>query len=70
MPPILVEDKADKTKYRNIFSFMLTGRDGKDFDAIKKRKEFNSEKSGKISVFNELIEELKVDLKFPEEKHS
>ncbi len=70
LSPILVADKTDKTKYRNIFSFMLTGRDGKNFDTIKKRKEFNSEKSGKISAFNELIEELKVDLKFPEEKHS
>ncbi len=70
LSPILVEDKSDKTKFRNIFSFLLTGMDGKDFNTIKKRKEFNSEKSGKISAFSELVEELKVERNFPEESYS
>lgn len=70
LSPILVEDKGDKTKFRNIFSFLLTGRDGKDFSTIKKRNEFNSEKSGKISALSELIEELKSERNFPEESYS
>lgn len=69
LSPVLTADRGEKTTYKNIFNYIISGNDCKRFETIPKTTDFRNEKQGKITAFQELIDDLKSDLSFPDEKY-
>ncbi|WP_407332374.1 hypothetical protein [Enterovibrio sp. 27052020O] len=67
--PIVAGDTSEDSKNKNVFKFLLTGRDDSNIKTVVRGKEFKSEKKGQLDVLNEVVETLKSDLSFPDESY-
>ncbi|MFA0615536.1 hypothetical protein AB4582_15050 [Vibrio splendidus] len=65
--PIIVGDRTENSKNRNVFKFLITGEDDSDVKTVVRDKEFKSEQKGQVEVLGDVIKTLKTDLVFPDE---
>jgi hypothetical protein len=65
--PIEEGDRTEKSANRNVFKFLLTGKDDSKINTITRAKEFKSEKNGRVGALEDIVSQLKISLEFPEE---
>lgn len=61
--PIEANDR-DKTINRNLFNYLLTGKDYSSFEELTKREIFDGQKVGRTNLLIELIDKLKDDVEY------
>ncbi|MDF1868709.1 MAG: hypothetical protein P1U70_28045, partial [Saprospiraceae bacterium] len=67
--PIVAGDTSEDTKNRNVFKFLLTGKDDSNVETVIRSDEFKSENKGRLDVLRDVIENLKSDLIFKDESY-
>ncbi|HCM0834073.1 TPA: coiled-coil domain-containing protein [Vibrio parahaemolyticus] len=65
--PIIVGDSSENSKNKYVFKYLLTGKDDSKVKTLTRGGEFNSERNGRISVLENVVDTLKLDLNFPDE---
>ncbi|MEZ8533085.1 hypothetical protein AB9R81_15435 [Vibrio cyclitrophicus] len=67
--PIEKGDSNEDKKNRQVFRVLLTGKNDNDVVPVRRGKELGIERSTKVEVIEELIEELAADLNYPKETY-
>ncbi|WP_261885350.1 coiled-coil domain-containing protein [Vibrio pomeroyi] len=65
--PIIVGDSNENSKNKYVFRYLLTGKDDSEVKTLTRGGEFNSERNGRKSVLEDVVDALKLDLNFPDE---
>ena len=55
-------ERGDKPRERNVLKFMLTGEDDSAIVPIVKPKDFRTGRAAKVSVFQDMIDQINADL--------
>lgn len=65
--PIVAGDTSEDSKNKNVFKFLLTGKDDSKTKTITRENEFKSEKKGKLETLADVVNTLEFDLNYPNE---